>query len=232
MIYKIVKGNSFALHITIQKTSASENVQRLEPLDVTKISNLEVVLDSPFSESQELKIKQIGISQGTTYINEICVEFPSNLDEGNYGITLKGRYNGNDICSIEKNVFKIVSSNSKSCVPLGIVEGETSGMYNTRYWIELNTTETKIVSYYGAASTQVATEINVDNLTKVPDSLIGQTITVETTEDKDILWIVSSIPLSFVQSGLPLEMNVTELNEMYFYSSDELTPGKSVISIV
>lgn len=232
MIYKIVKGNSFILHIAIQKAYVYKNTHRLDPLDVGKISNLEVSLISPFVEPVKLKVVQIGINQGTTYINEICVEFPSYLAEGVYGVMLKGRYNSNDICSIEKNIFKIVSSNEKSNIPIGVIDGEPTGMYNTKYWIDLNRTEKEIVSYYGASNARVPTEVNIKDFVNISDSLIGQTVTIETTEENDILWIVSSIPLSFVQAGLPLEMNISEYNDLYYYSSDELKPGKSIISIV
>ena len=141
-IYKIVKGNSFVLHIQMQKAYISKNKQMLEDIDVSAINNLEVLLTDIFGdEVARMKIINIDKSSETKH-NEISVSFPNcNIDEGIYGVTVKGKYNGKDICSIEKKLFRIVGRNGKSHIPLGIVEGEMGGMYNTKYWIELNTEE-------------------------------------------------------------------------------------------
>ena len=240
-IYKIVKGNSFTLHIQMQKAYISQNKQMLEDLDVSQISGLNILLtdmfgvdiplfDKPtkdpyvFYKSNGSNIKLSG--------NEIALTFPSYLDEGVYGITVRGKYNGNDICSIEKKLFRIVERNGKSHVPLGIVEGEMGGMYNAKYWIELNTREEVIQSYYGALATQDANKVNLEYLQSFSGALSGQTINVTTTDTEDIIWIVSSTPLSFMQGGLPLEMHQTKLDELYYYSSDELLSGENVIKIV
>lgn len=141
-IYKIVKGNSFVLHIQMQKAYISKNKQLLEDIDVSAINNLEVLLTDIFGdEVARMKIIDIDKSSEARH-NEISVLFPNcNIDEGIYGVTVKGKYSGKDICSIEKKLFRIVGRNGKSHVPLGIVEGEMGGMYNTKYWIELNTEE-------------------------------------------------------------------------------------------
>lgn len=141
-IYKIVKGNSFVLHIQMQKAYISKNKQMLEDIDVSAINNLEVLLTDIFGdEVARMKIINIDKSSETKH-NEISVSFPNcYIDEGIYGVTVKGKYNGKDICSIEKKLFRIVGRNGKSHIPLGIVEGEMGGMYNTKYWIELNTEE-------------------------------------------------------------------------------------------
>ena len=126
----------------MQKAYISKNKQMLEDIDVSAINNLEVLLTDIFGdEVARMKIINIDKSSEAKH-NEISVSFPNcNIDEGIYGVTVKGKYNGKDICSIEKKLFRIVGRNGKSHIPLGIVEGEMGGMYNTKYWIELNTEE-------------------------------------------------------------------------------------------
>lgn len=232
-IYKIVKGNSFILHIQMQKAYINKNKQMLEDIDVCAISNLEVLLTDIFGDAvAQMKIINIDKSLEAKN-NEISVLFPNcNLDEGIYGVTIKGKYNGNDICSIEHRLFRIVERNGKSHIPLGIVEGEIGGMYNAKYWIELNTKEDVIFSYYGALSTTDPNKVNVEYLQQFSGVLSGQTITISTTENEDIIWVVSSVPLTFLQGGLPLKMQQSKIGELYYYHSDELISGDSTITII
>lgn len=138
MIYKIVKGNSFLLHIQVQKVSITKDKQMLQDIDISQVSNLHVFLNDMFGEARELKLIPPNPAQATSPTSEIIVLFPSDLEEGIYGITVRGKYNGEDICSIEQKLFTIVHRNAKSHIPLGIVEGDTGGLYCTKYWIELN----------------------------------------------------------------------------------------------
>lgn len=231
-IYKIVKGNSFILHIQMQKAYISQNKQMLEDLDVTAISNLEVLLTDAFGDKvAQMKILDIDTSDDAKR-NEISVSFPScNLDEGIYGITIRGKYNTNDLCSIEKKLFRIVERNGKSHIPLGIVEGEQGGMYNTKYWIELNANSDIGLSYYGASSIKSIDILNLEFLEQI-DSLRGKTLHIQTTDEDDTIWFVSPVELTFSQGGLPLEMNANKDDEYYYYHSDELVAGDNEISII
>lgn len=239
-IYKIVKGNSFTLHIQMQKAYISQNKQMLEDLDVSEISGLNIFLtdmfgvdiplfDKPtkdpyvFYKSNGSNIKLSG--------NEIALTFPSYLEEGIYGITVRGKYNGNDLCSIEKKLFRIVERNGKSHIPLGVVEGEQGGMYNTKYWIELNANSDIGLSYYGASSIKSIDILNLEYLTQI-DSLRGRTLHIQTTDEDDTIWFVSPVELTFSQGGLPLEMNANKDDEYYYYHSDELVAGDNEISIL
>lgn len=232
-IYKIVKGNSFDLFIKLQKAYISKNKQMLEDIDVAAISNLEVHLTDAFGECvAKMPFVQSGTNNSEVEPSDICVKFPPFLEEGLYGITIRGKYNGNDICSIEHRLFRIVERNGKSHIPLGIVDGEMGGMYNAKYWIELNTKEDVIFSYYGALSTTDPNKVNIEYLQQFSGVLSGQTITISTTENEDIIWVVSSVPLTFFQGGLPLEMQQSKIGELYYYHSDELISGDSTITII
>lgn len=133
-IFKIVKGNSFTLHIHMQKTTFSQDKQSFEDMDATAISGLCVYLNTMFGNNVPLSINETVFTSN----NEIQITFPGDLEEGIYGITVKGKYNGNDICSIERRIFRIVGRNCQAYIPIGMMEGEMGGMYNTQYWIELN----------------------------------------------------------------------------------------------
>ena len=230
MIYKIVKGNSFLLHIKMQKAYIAENKQMLEDLNVEEIDSLKVYLNNMFGEERELKTRRIGITNRSLPINEIQVFFPSNIEEGIYGITIKGKYYGNDICSIEHKLFAIVSTNAKSHIPLGLVEGEQSGMYNGKYWLELNISDEIGLSYYGASSIKDADLIKTELLEEA-GSLRGTTLKITTTEQADTIWFISKVSLRFSQGGLPLELNEDKIGEMYYYHSDPLEAGENIITI-
>lgn len=224
MIYKIVKGNSFLLHIKMQKAYIAENKQMLEDLNVEEIDSLKVYLNDMFGEEQELKTRRIDITNRSSPINEIQVFFPSNIEEGMYGITIKGKYYGNDICSIEHKLFAIVSTNAKSHIPLGLVEGEQSGLYNAKYWIECNTT-LPMITFYGAQATDNYRDINLDELTQETTSLKNKFIQIETTDTKPYIWFVSYAPLKFLQSSIEVVMNQIKVDGLYYYWTDKLVAG-------
>lgn len=138
-IYKIIKGNSFLLHIKLQKVYAGHNIQIPKDFDVSNISNLNISLCTMFGDEVPINIRhQVATKK------EIQVSFPSNLEEGMYGVAIRGVYNNNDFCCKEQKLFKIVSNNKKSYLPLGEVEGEIGGMFRTQYWIELNVPDVKL----------------------------------------------------------------------------------------
>ena len=234
-LYKIVKGNSFILHIEMQKANISQNKQMLEDLDVTKIDGLGIFLSDMFGEDI-----QIGRKPSNLYIqesdairlcgNEISVRFPSFLNEGIYGITIRGKYNGNDICSIEKKLFRIIERNGKSHIPLGVVEGEQGGLYNAKYWIELKNFSTDYL-YYGALCTFNARNVNIAELSKIQDIQENNEVTICTTKDNPFIWFVSKVPLIFTQAGLQAELTHTEIGEYQYYCTDELVPDEFTYNI-
>lgn len=186
-IYKIVKGNSFDLFIKLQKAYISKNKQMLEDIDVAAISNLEVHLTDAFGECvAKMPFVQSGTNNSEVEPSDICVKFPPFLEEGLYGITIRGKYNGNDICSIEHHLFRIVERNGKSHIPLGIVEGEMGGMYNAKYWIELNNqndadvddtnvyleASPSVIAYDGTEHTiKLSWQIRKNGIDTIPDNI-------------------------------------------------------------
>lgn len=186
-IYKIVKGNSFDLFIKLQKAYISKNKQMLEDVDVAAISNLEVHLTDAFGECvAKMPFVQSGTNNSEVEPSDICVKFPPFLEEGLYGITIRGKYNGNDICSIEHRLFRIVERNGKSHIPLGIVEGEMGGMYNAKYWIELNNqndadvddtnvyleSSPSVIAYDGTEHTiKLSWQIRKNGIDTIPDNI-------------------------------------------------------------
>lgn len=227
-IFKITRGNTFTLHIQLQKNNISENRQVLEELDATKISNLKVLLSFASSGSPAVRapILQLGKTNG------IQVRFPGDLKEGIYDIVIHGVYDNNNLCCVEHNVFSIVGRNGKSNIPVGIVDGEQGRIYNAKFWLELHTANESYCSYYGALDTQNVAEVNLAKMRLFSGLLNGRVINIETTDTNDVTWIVSPVPLKFSQSHLPLHMSETVFNGLYYYESDKLKPGDNILNII
>lgn len=313
MIYKIVKGNSFKLHILVRKMDVSKEFQRLVDFDMSLATDIRVELSGFCCDVISVPVQVAGI-QG----NVLICDIPSSLDCGNYNVRVSWKYDGSEMVSTERNLLKIVEHNSMSNVPIGVTEGEHTGLFNLRYYIvtsnqstcpvsfivdntKFNYTindETQMVenqenfvingtvkngkkleaeflpiegfsigqvkiimdgkdvtdeyynstthkvfipavsgyvtitasgtvkeSYYGASAAKNMGELNMSDLTMYEGTLVGQTLTIATTEDKPYIWFASRQPLVFSQCGFEASLNTTKLGDLYYYWSDELVAG-------
>lgn len=313
MIYKIVKGNSFKLHILVRKMDVSKEFQRLVDFDMSLATDIRVELSGFCCDVISVPVQVAGI-QG----NVLICDIPSSLDCGNYNVRVSWKYDGSEMVSIEHNLLRIVEHNSMSNVPIGVTEGEHTGLFNLRYYIvtsnqstcpvsfivdnaKFNYTindETQMVenqenfvingtvkngkkleaeflpiegfsigqvkiimdgkdvtdeyynstthkvfipavsgyvtitasgtvkaSYYGASAAKNMGELNMSDLTMYEGSLVGQTLTIATTEEKPYIWFASRQPLVFSQCGFEASLNTTKLGDLYYYWSDELVAG-------
>lgn len=119
MIYKIVQGNSFKLHILVRKPDISSESNMLIDFDMTKATDIKVSLVCNFGEST---IIPAHVSMALP--NVVVCDVPSTLDIGNYNVSVQWRMDGNDMASVEKNLFRIVEYNSQAQYPICMVEGE------------------------------------------------------------------------------------------------------------
>lgn len=119
MIYKIVQGNSFKLHILVRKPDISSESNMLIDFDMTKATDIKVSLVCNFGEST---IILAHVSMALP--NVVVCDVPSTLDIGNYNVSVQWRMDGNDMASVEKNLFRIVEYNSQAQYPICMVEGE------------------------------------------------------------------------------------------------------------
>lgn len=313
MIYKIVQGNSFKLHILVRKMDVSKEFQRLVDFDMNLATDIRVELSGCFCNTISVPVQVAGI-QG----NVLICDIPSTLDYGNYNVRVSWKYDGSEMVSIERNLLRIVEHNSMSNVPIGITEGEHTGLFNLRYYIVTDNQSTcqvsfivdnakfsytineetqmvdsqenfvinatisngkkleaqfmpiegfsigqvKVImdgkdvtaeyynsnthkvfisavsgyvtitasgtvnaSYYGASSAKNMSELNMEDLTLMEGTLVGQTLTITTTEEKPYIWFASRQPLVFNQCGFETSMNATKLGYLYYYWSDELIAG-------
>ena len=313
MIYKIVKGNSFKLHILVRKMDVSKEFQRLVDFDMNLATDIRVELSGFCCDVISVPVQVAGI-QG----NVLICDIPSSLDCGNYNVRVSWKYDGSEMVSIERNLLRIVEHNSMSNVPIGVTEGEHTGLFNLRYYIvtsnqstcpvsfivdnakfnytineETQTVENqenfvingtvkngkkleaeflpiegfsigqvKIImdgkdvtdeyynstthrvfipavsgyvtitasgtvkaSYYGASAAKNMSELNMSDLTMYEGTLVGQTLTIATTEEKPYIWFASRQPLVFSQCGFESSLNTTKLGDLYYYWSDELVAG-------
>lgn len=313
MIYKIVKGNSFKLHILVRKMDVSKEFQRLVDFDMSLATDIRVELSGFCCDTISVPVQVAGI-QG----NVLICDIPSSLDCCNYNVRVSWKYDGSEMVSIERNLLRIVEHNSMSNVPIGVTEGEHTGLFNLRYYIvtsnqstcpvsfivdnaKFNYTindETQMVenqenfvingtvkngkkleaeflpiegfsigqvkiimngkdvtdeyynstthkvfipavsgyvtitasgtvkaSYYGASAAKNMGELNMSDLTMYEGTLVGQTLTIATTEEKPYIWFASRQPLVFSQCGFEASLNTTKLGDLYYYWSDELVAG-------
>ena len=313
MIYKIVQGNSFKLHILVRKMDVSREFQRLVDFDMSQATDIKVELSGYFCNTISVPVQVAGI-QG----NVLICDIPSFLDCGNYNVRVSWKYEDSEMVSIERNLLRIVEHNSMSNVPIGVTEGEHTGLFNLRYYIVTSNQSTcpvsfivdnvkfsytingetqmadnqenyvvngtisngkkleaefipiegfsigqvKIImdgkdvtdeyynstthkvfipavsgyvtitasgtvkaSYYGLSSAKNMGELNMSDLTMYEGTLVGQTLTIATTEEKPYIWFASRQPLIFSQCGFEASLNTNKLGDLYYYWSDELVAG-------
>lgn len=313
MIYKIVQGNSFKLHILVRKMDVSREFQRLVDFDMSQATDIKVELSGCFCNTISVPVQVAGI-QG----NVLICDIPSFLDCGNYNVRVSWKYEDSEMVSTERNLLRIVEHNSMSNVPIGVTEGEHTGLFNLRYYIVTSNQSTcpvsfivdnvkfsytingetqmadnqenyvvngtisngkkleaefipiegfsigqvKIImdgkdvtdeyydstthrvfipavsgyvtitasgtvkaSYYGASSAKNMGELNMSDLTMYEGTLVGQTLTIATTEEKPYIWFASRQPLIFSQCGFEASLNTNKLGDLYYYWSDELVAG-------
>ncbi len=309
MTYKIVQGNSFKLHILVRKLDMSKEFKRLIDFDLNKASDIKVELIGCFCEPVEVETQVSGVSG-----NVLICEIPSSLQIGNYSVRVSWTYDGYDMVSMERSLIRIVDHNGKSHMPIGMTEGDTTGLFDLRYYVvtqnqslclvsfvlkditctysvdtsdfvsptgesfsvpngsslgiilrpedgfdlgvakvfmngkdgtaefyDKNTGKITIpavsdyvtvmangdseVYYYGASSAGTPCDVDLETLTKESGSIVGKTLTVETTNEKPYIWFVSRVPVDFMQAELAASLNHTKKGELYYYWTDELIPG-------
>lgn len=130
MIYKIVQGNSFKLHILVRKMDVSREFQRLVDFDMSKAESVTVELQGGYENSIPLRHTMSGISN-----NVLICDVPSDLELGNYSIKVSWTLGNEQMSSTERGFLQIVPFNSKGKIPIDIVEGERTGMFNLRYYL-------------------------------------------------------------------------------------------------
>lgn len=130
MIYKIVQGNAFKLHILVRKMDLSKEFNRLVDFDLTKASDIKVELQCCFDDSIIVPTSIGGIEH-----NVLVCNIPSTLDIGNYNVAVSWNYDGYAMNSVERNIMQIVETNNRVKIPVGVFQGDTVGMFDLRYYM-------------------------------------------------------------------------------------------------
>lgn len=130
MIYKIVQGNAFKLHILVRKMDMSKEFNRLVDFDMTQASDIKVELQCCFDDSIIVPTSIGGIEH-----NVLVCNIPSTLDIGNYNVAVSWNYDGYAMKSVERNILQIIETNHRVKVPCGVFQGETVGMFDLRYYM-------------------------------------------------------------------------------------------------
>lgn len=130
MIYKIVQGNAFKLHILVRKMEMSKEFNRLVDFDMTQASDIKVELQCCFDDSIIVPTSIGGIEH-----NVLVCNIPSTLEIGNYNVAVSWTYEGYAMKSVERNILQIIETNHRVKVPCGVFQGETVGMFDLRYYM-------------------------------------------------------------------------------------------------
>lgn len=228
MIYKIVSGNTFKLHVMIYRQEVTKNSSALILCDYADATGIKAsVTDMAGDAVAEVPVTVVSTSSN----KELVVSLPATLPVGVYGISVEWNDGQASRHSQESQLFAIVAHNGQSNIPVGIMEGETTGMYRMQYYVINSSSEVLETMYFGASGTAEATEVPLAELTKVEGDLAGQSVTIVTTAAKQYAWIVASRECSFEQAGLPADLTHTEYDGLHYYRSDMLSAGDNVYYI-
>lgn len=86
--------------------------------------------------------------------------------------------------------------------------------------------------YYGVSNVIIPTDLNLLLLTHVTDTIAGKTLTLTTTLVNNIIWFVSPFKLKFTQGDLPVTLNETNFNGMYYYNTDALIADDNIFTVL
>lgn len=142
MIYKIVQGNSFKIHILVRKLDISKDFQRLTDFDLNQATDIKVELIGYFDEPIQIPTKVSGVLG-----NILVCDIPPTLEQGIYSIKASWKFHGSDMVSTERKIIRIVAHNSQCYIPTGIVEGETAGLFDLRYYVVTDNQSTCLLSF-------------------------------------------------------------------------------------
>lgn len=306
MIYRIVEGNSMELHVLVRKRDLSKDYDRLVDYDLREVSNLRAVLVGCYDE-RAVKVEVRGV-----HGNEAVVSVPGDLEPDVYDLRLSWTVGGDEagtgsvMQSVERRILQVETHNGRTLLPIGLQEGERSGLFDMRYYVvtenqsqcpvtymldnvksdkkdetmengkPLKATLTatdgyglgvvKVIMngrditdevyknglvdipavsgwvnviargdmteyYTGASKAKEVAELDLDTLTKQTGSIVGKTVNITTTDENDVAWVVSRVPVVFVQAGMNAPMHGRRVGDLWYYWSDELAAGVNVYSV-
>lgn len=130
MVYKILKGNSFYLHVLIDKVEMTWGSRRSASVNVLGLQDLVVKMLGDFYCCETYVLKEVKRTS-----SEVVCLIPPTMDIGNYSLQVKWKDGEKQLTSKERGIVQIVSDNRQTMVPAGVIDGEFTGLYNLRYYI-------------------------------------------------------------------------------------------------
>lgn len=130
MVYKILKGNSFYLHVLIDKVEMTWGSRRSASVNVLGLQDLVVKMLGDFYCCETYVLKEVKRTR-----SEVVCLIPPTMDIGNYSLQVKWKDGEKQLTSKERGIVQIVSDNRQTMVPAGVIDGEFTGLYNLRYYI-------------------------------------------------------------------------------------------------
>lgn len=221
-LFKIVRGNTFPLKIYVDKM-AYDSTGKLSPqaINLNTVGSLQVYA---FSYNKTVLLP-FTISSDGSYLTATIYN-NRRFKGGSWGIKVTGTYNNLIIAATEHRVFKIVACNALSYIPYGIVEGESSYMYNLRFSSgDADDGDTPTPSgqngWIGFKSFTPPTTIDTNGLTAV-DNVYGTRTWVNNVNNARFVVVTPVRNIVFTIGGLPAVLNSFTQGSNIVYYSDEL----------
>lgn len=97
-------------------------------------------------------------------------------------------------------------------------------------WVTVTARGDLAEAFCGASAACDVAALNLEELEK-RGVVAGTSVTVTTTEEKPVVWIVTRRPVRFAQGGLDAAMHSRRVGDLWYYWSDELTAGSNVYEV-
>lgn len=88
------------------------------------------------------------------------------------------------------------------------------------------------IVYYGSSNTNIANDVDLKILIKTDNSIFNKNINIETTNFNKYIWFVSTVELTFTCGNIPVTLNQTNINNLYYYNTDALIAGNDNVFII
>lgn len=119
-----------------------------------------------------------------------------------------------------------LDDNKKATLLIEYINGQLDILYKNYNLDKPNIEYIDENIYYGSSSISDYNNLELNTLNSTKRyNILNDELTVETTNDKPIIWFVSTIPLRFKQASIICDMTEHKKDDYYYYNTDELVAG-------
>lgn len=119
-----------------------------------------------------------------------------------------------------------LDDNKKATLLIEYINGQLDILYKNYNLDKPNIEYIDENIYYGSSSISDYNNLELNTLSNNKKyNILNDELTIETTDDKPIIWFVSTIPLRFKQASIICDMTEHKKDDYYYYNTDELVAG-------